>query len=168
MRKPKVTVTEGVDVKMLTKILPIALMLISVYMIANSPNAQAKDINGTGRELIQYCNSANYQRSNHGDLNVGWIYCVGAVHGVVIGWKLGFTVGRVVERSDFLPKNQSKKGFGMTVEKYGYCIPDEINREQVALVVMKYLKNYPKELNQSESTLIFSALQSAWPCHKGK
>lgn len=156
------------SVNILTTIVAVAFALIVIAPTSNSAYAQGKDINGTGRELVQYCNSANYQRSKKGDLNVGWVYCVGAVHGVVVGWKLGFTIGRVVERDNLLPKSQAKKGFGMTVEQYGYCIPDEVNRQQVAVAVAKYLQSHQTELDQSESTLIFNALQSKWPCHKGK
>ena len=76
----------------LKTIVVVAFAFIVINPGSNTAYAQGNDINGTGRELIQYCNNANYQRSVKGDLNVGWVYCVGAVHGVVVGWKLGFTV----------------------------------------------------------------------------
>ena len=41
----------------------------------------------------------------------------------------------------------------------GYCVPDNADSNQVALVVSKYLRDNPDQLNEEKDYLILKALK---------
>lgn len=46
------------------------------------------------------------------------------------------------------------------------CFPQNVNKQQVVLVVVKYLRDQPEVLHFSAVSLTVNALQKAFPCSK--
>lgn len=47
-----------------------------------------------------------------------------------------------------------------------YCIPENAGLRQVAMVVVKYLKEYPEDLNAPAMALVYAAFKKYFPCPK--
>jgi hypothetical protein len=45
-----------------------------------------------------------------------------------------------------------------------FCVPTKVSIGQLVRIVVKYLKDNPKLLNESETGLIWLALKDAYPC----
>jgi hypothetical protein len=44
------------------------------------------------------------------------------------------------------------------------CIPDSVTHSQMRLVVIKYMKDHPTQLNSHAGLLVVAALKDAWVC----
>lgn len=125
-------------------------------------SASTSDITGTGNEMISFCVASNYQAEN-----MDWEVCMAEVYGI---WK-GFDDGRIygieqavggVNNKNFPSK---KSHLSALLNETPYCIPSAVTRQQMALVVTKYLEQHPELLNRSDLTLENRAFEQAWPCH---
>lgn|SRR5208282_1701539 len=45
------------------------------------------------------------------------------------------------------------------------CLPDSVTNAQIRLVVVKYMKDHPTQLNTHAGLLVVAALKDAWACH---
>lgn len=134
-----------------------ALLIIGGALIAGyAINAVADDNTAnTGNELIRYCNDQNQQANN-----TDWFVCIALVEGMSKGFKLGATM--VLAKDD--PTYSQSKAVRLYNKMFGICIPDDSTRGQSALVVSKYLKDHPEQLNDPDILLILKAFKGAWPC----
>ncbi len=66
-------------------------------------------------------------------------------------WKQGYCAGFIL---------------GVSQTSSRICLPEGVTNKQQILVVEKYLKNTPKELHHSASSLAEHALSIVWPCKK--
>jgi hypothetical protein len=109
-----------------------------------SGGAQATDRTYDGNELLAHCQQyikvADSER-NYDVLEAG--LCAGFIEGVN---------STVYFYSDVLKKNEK------------YCMPDTVKNAQMVRIVVKYLKDNPKLLNQSRTGLVWAALKDAYPC----
>jgi hypothetical protein len=48
------------------------------------------------------------------------------------------------------------------------CVPQTASQEQIVSVVLKYFENHPETLHHHQASLIFNALNEAWPCASKK
>ena len=48
------------------------------------------------------------------------------------------------------------------------CVPQTASQEQIVNVVLKYFENHPETLHHHQASLIFNALNEAWPCSSKK
>lgn len=48
------------------------------------------------------------------------------------------------------------------------CVPQTASQEQIVAVVLKYFENHPETLHHHQASLIFNALNEAWPCASKK
>jgi hypothetical protein len=97
-----------------------------------------------GNELLTQCQS--YIKMIDGERNYTYIDA-GACGGFIQGFN-----GAVQFYSEVLKKDDK------------YCIPDGVTNAQLGRIVVKYLKDNPKELNESRVTLVWLALRDAYPC----
>lgn len=64
------------------------------------------------------------------------------------------------------------QGFTSTVQFYSeelkkedrFCLPDGVTYAQLGRIVVKYLKDNPKDLNKGRTSLVWFALMDAYPC----
>lgn len=130
----------------------IFLVLISVISIS----AFADDVtNGTGNQLQTFCNNENASSGN-----VSWYACVMYVDGVLDGF---------TQAAGMAFAEMKKNANSITEAAYANllmnaCIPPDVTRNQIALVVTKYLGDHPAKLNDASPTLVLDAISNAWPC----
>ena len=126
----------------MAKLLSYVFIAGAILSVCSSSTSKAADVTaGRGNELVQYCNYSKYQAKS-----VLWNYCVGYVSGVDNGFNLLINV--INEKNTY------------------YCTPDDVTRQQMALVVSKYLIEHPESLNIHSQYLILAAFTAAWPCPK--
>jgi len=119
----------------------VALTGIALAGTCSTVNAENRT---DGNELLTQCQHL----INAADLKKGYNpfqagLCLGSVQAVR---------GTVDFLSDDL-KNDSK-----------FCIPAGVTNGQIARITVKFLKDYPTLLNQSQAGLIWLALTDAYPC----
>ncbi len=138
-----------------------AFFTILVGLTANV-SADTDVTSEKGNELIGYCSTKNYN-----DDQLLWSVCVTWVFGIESGLETGvfddFSMnfirkGKVPTAEDLLSRFRAVEG---------YCMPNDVTRQQMALVVTKYLENHPETLNQDQAIEVEAAFKEAWPCsHK--
>jgi hypothetical protein len=99
----------------------------------------------TGNDLLQHCNNQVKELNNNGyatdyynagsELNSAGI-CLGFVAGI---------------------------GDVFTAFK-GICPDDDVSYNQISRIVYKYLNSHPEKLNLPAATLVFLAINEAFPC----
>lgn len=78
--------------------------------------------------------------------------------------------GRVQTDSEYLQgtKGGICQGYLMSVNemspKQAYCMPDNVEMRRTIAMVVKYLKDHPKELKSPASGLVLKAYKSYFPC----
>ncbi|MFL1524111.1 Rap1a/Tai family immunity protein [Pseudomonas sp. O230] len=116
---------------------------VLVGMMANG-GAQASDLKYDGNELLaqcqQYLKVADSER-NYDVLAVG-----------ICGGFIGGVNSTVFFYSDVLKKDVK------------YCMPDSVTNGQMVRIVVKYLKDNPKRLNEGRTELVWNAFMDAYPC----
>lgn len=129
-----------------------AALLWQTYSVSADDNTV-----GTGNELVRVCSEKNYQAQNR-----SWAFCVGYVAGVDNGLRTGVDLAGI--RDGTLKHNSSDSS--LIAYTLQYCVPGDVPREQMALVVAKFLLDNPEKLNDFSELLVARALRKAWPCHK--
>ena len=133
---------------MYRNVLILALILISYPSFANG-EAKKSD----GNELLKFCNMAIAIIENNVDkinslrlleASGGAGYCVGVIKGIGDMHNI-YTVWFKIQNRIF-------------------CVPEEVNIEQQARVVIKFLKDNPAILHEHNTILIVKALKNAYPC----
>lgn len=131
--------------------------------ICSVSTGYADDIaDNTGNELIRGCNAQSDEAKNS-----DWVYCVGFINGVISGH------AAILALVNVPPGLKPSAAIDERINLYTklslmFCIPENATREQTALVVTKYLRDHPADLNQPASALVYEALTEAWPCIKDK
>lgn len=125
---------------------------------------QANDTtDGTGNNLIKFCNQKTSEAQNS-----DWAYCVAYIDGVTDGyvWS-GLLIHGLIDGE---PTKDGKRTLSGVFEllKNEFCLPNNVTRQQMALVVSKYLADNPALLNQPSSDLVIGAVAKAWPCAKSQ
>lgn len=117
---------------------------VALVGILGSGAVVATDLKYDGNELLmqcqQYLKVADSEK-NYDVLAVG--LCGGFIGGVN---------STVLFYSDVLKKDDK------------YCMPDSVTNGQMVRIVVKYLKDNPKLLNNGRTGLVWSALRDAYPC----
>lgn len=82
------------------------------------------------------------------------------------------------EKNDNGNKVENDLTFGMyvgyivgvkdSVNNILFCIPNDVEGEQILAIVRKYIKNNPEKWNKGNWNLVFSPLKEAFPCKKKK
>lgn len=117
------------------------LMAVAVAGMLGSGAAVAKG--GDGNELLAQCQQYIKYRDSESFDSFAADTCSGFLQGVVS------TVGFY---SEILKKDEK------------FCLADNVTNSQIVRIVVKYLKDNPKELNKGRALLAWSALQDAYPC----
>lgn len=74
---------------------------------------------------------------------------------------IGFCLGMMNSATNFIAINESETG------KKVVCLPEKgLTNGQAARIVIKYLNDNPQNLHYANSSLIYIALKSAFPCTK--
>jgi hypothetical protein len=100
----------------------------------------------TGMQLYHWCSSA---KGSEGDL-------------ACMAYAIGFFDGMF----DFIVPTDVKTASGAPLIA-DVCPPNEgigVSYGQVRLIIEKYLRDHPEELNQAASGLALSAMKGAFPC----
>lgn len=132
------------------------VILSFIFVITASQTAVADDATvGTGNELIGYCNETN-SSANNGD----WWFCIGVVSGTEYGLESG-AMGGVLTYTKVKPGPPLEKSVNAILQ---FCLPSNATRQQMGLVVSKYLKDHPENLNMGIDSIVLRAFRAAWPC----
>ncbi|MGF6513038.1 hypothetical protein ABH912_000504 [Pseudomonas sp. BT76 TE3572] len=122
------------------------LMAVALAGMLGSGAAMAADARFDGNELLVQCqhfvtlvDGGTARTDVHFDAGV----CGGFVQGVA---------NTVYFYSDELKKDQK------------FCIPGTASASQLVRVVVKYLKDNPKDLNVARMTLVWRSFMDAYPC----
>jgi hypothetical protein len=120
------------------------LMAVAIAGMFGSGAVIAADATFDGNELLGQCQS--YIKLIDGERTTDYFsggVCAGFVQGIS---------ETVYFYSDGLKKNEK------------FCKPDGVTNAQLVRIVLKYLKDNPKDLNQARMGLVWSALMDAYPC----
>ena len=90
----------------------------------------------SGRGLLEDCEDAG------SNFNSG--YCLGFIHGMC-------------SMHDYAARKYSARL---------YCAPDEVTNGQVRRIIIKFLKDHPNRLHETDLILAVDALREAFPCKK--
>ena len=126
--------------------LGIFVIVATCLLIPISSKADVDITSHTGNELIRNCNNANSMNGG----NAYWFACVEYVSGIENGFDFAYSILETTNP---------------TVKPW-YCIPQNVTRNQFALVVSKFLQDNPSKLNESDVVLVLGAYIEAWPCTK--
>jgi hypothetical protein len=64
-------------------------------------------------------------------------------------------------------KNFDDPEFHKKYSKYAlYCMPDNVKNIQTVRIIVNYLNNHPKKLNESPFLIVTLAFKQAFPCSK--
>ena len=141
-----------------------AWTIATLYLLLLSSQVIADDgvINGTGNQLITLCNEKSHQAQN-----TNWNYCIAYVDGVTDGyvWS-GSLVNYLASQDSTIKTDKDAYAKLLNLYTHWYCIPNNVTRQQMALVVSKYLSDNPELLNQPSADLVIGAVAKAWPCNK--
>jgi Rap1a immunity proteins len=55
---------------------------------------------------------------------------------------------------------------GVATPKNVPCMPDNVSREQLVRVVIRFMETQPKYLNEDFRVVAIAALNVAWPCKR--
>jgi hypothetical protein len=97
-----------------------------------------------GNSLLTSCGTTE-ESSKDVEQEVGHISCMSYIEGVSDGFLVGETIGK-------------------TPKYLQVCIPDGVTRGQMGRVVVAFLKNHPEKLHVNAGTLVYTALNKAFPC----
>lgn len=127
------------------KHLILAFFVVACTLSASSMRAQDYSFKWDGNGLLENCTSlVNAMDSppvpvtSKEEFQIGW--CTGYIQGIA---SLGVDAG----------------SFG-----FNFCIPDKVTDTQLARVVVKWLRDNPKILNQRAVILTVMAIHDAYPC----
>ncbi|VVP73515.1 Rap1a/Tai family immunity protein [Pseudomonas fluorescens] len=98
---------------------------------------------GDGNELLAQCQQYIKYMDSENFNNYAADTCSGFLQGVV---------STVIFYSEILKKDEK------------FCLPNNVTNSQVVRVVVKYLKDNPKLLNEGRTGLAWYALKDAYPC----
>ena len=147
-------------VKLLTCLFMIAVISSVFLPIISRANDATTS---TGNELITRCNDAAYHtQDTDWAAKTNWAMCISFIHGVQEAYAQGIMLDISTHNPKLTPSQVTAKGLKMQ----GFCLPENSTREQAALVVTKYLKEHPEQLNVADNLLVIRAFFAAWPCPK--
>lgn len=122
------------------------LMAVALAGLMSSGAAMAADTGFDGNELLPQCqhfialvDGGTAKTDEHYDAGM----CAGFVQGVFAS---------SVFYSDGIKKDEK------------FCVPNTVKYSQLVRIVVKYLKDNPKLLNENRMVLVWAALQDAYPC----
>ena len=140
-------------------------MFVFVLLFAQPIAVYANDAStGTGNELIQSCNQK--EADNNSDI---WEWCVSYVLGVGDGLEKAFIELGNISSGEKYSVDEKLAIALASIDLDGlFCMPNNVTRNQAALVVSKYLADNPDKLNKPEVTLVVDAFHKAWPCQPAK
>lgn len=110
-------------------------VLFFIFFLGLSPTVAAENI--TGNDLLEFCTS-----QDPSDLR----YCLGFIYGVKITYDL---------------HNEYGNSSTMVIKS---CSPSSWNAGQIKDIVVKYLRENPKDRSHHPTILVLAALTDAWPC----
>jgi hypothetical protein len=120
------------------------LMAVALAGMLGSGAAMAAESRFDGNELLQQCQS--YIKLVDGEKTNDFFsagICAGFIQGVS---------NTVHFYSDDVEKDEK------------FCKPATVTNAQLVRIVVKYLQDNPKDLNQGRMTLVWMALMIAYPC----
>jgi hypothetical protein len=125
------------------------IMIAAVALMLSAGPAAAAG--ATGSSLLENCRE--YEKIEAGqDANLVEVgFCLGYIGGV---WD-------IIQLQRFRSETEAPARFLLES-----CTPNGATRGQVALIVIKHLKENPAQLHLSATVPIMAALQEAWPCPK--
>lgn len=132
------------------------IAVLSLFTFNSNVHADSAT-DGTGNQLVQFCNHTNSDADN-----LNWFGCVMFVYGVAEGAHDGVIRDSILTFGKTYPGNAVMDKRINTVLQF--CIPTNATRQQMALVVSKYLDEHPEVLNKSDYAIVINAFEEAWPC----
>lgn len=141
------------------------MALLSISASTIGANSASDAVGGTGNELMQLCDQKQADTESDSGTSL-WDMCISYIEGVTDGIEYGHQT--VTHRMLNTPSSDADSISNYTALllklEFAYCIPNNVTRNQTALVVSKYLADNPDKLNYSSAELVVAALHRAWPC----
>jgi hypothetical protein len=132
----------------------VVIVLAVVQLHALTPD---RDISASGNRYVEICSSTEKapEKWNEIDfLNLG----------ICQGFMTGFNDGRGVAIAVLSVKNSSLSNLTDLVADLGICIPDGVDNGQLIRLVLKYIREHPKEAHEQSATLVYKAEFLAFSC----
>src|ERR1035437_4983242 len=112
--------------------------IFCLSLIAKGQSQKGESL--TSLELREYCSFVGVDQAKLSDKEYNHRnICLFYVSGVLDGFRIGDSATKI-------------------------CVPDEASMGEVALVVSKYLNQYPEKLHNPAVYLVIDALHTAFPC----
>jgi hypothetical protein len=136
-------------------------LLLVFTMLAFRGIARAQTIDASGNEFLNKCSviekSADVQMSNLSDIEIVQAdLCIYYLRGVADG---------VQAEKAFLQELSGANKFKYPVPS---CVPDGVKVDQIARIVLKYIRNNPEISHYPTAALVMDALGTTFPCTAGK
>lgn len=87
-------------------------------------------------------------------------YCSNWIAGMVDGMVHGMVTGML----QFAPDELSENSTTNISKRLGFCLPTDVETQQVVDVFKRYIGQHPEELRQPAPFVLENALVSAFPC----
>jgi hypothetical protein len=124
-----------------------ALLLLPASVFAEEPKEDGNNLLDNCTQMVNYADNSSAQTN---DVKFGW--CSGWLDGVIAT----LDQWHVATSQDF--DSYSKTGI------VGICFPQGVTKGQTARVIVKYLRDHPNRLQESQMLLTIDALRDAFPC----
>ncbi|MGH8390422.1 MAG: Rap1a/Tai family immunity protein [Pyrinomonadaceae bacterium] len=124
----------------------VLLMVVAMVGMLGSGAAMAADVKLDGNQLLVECQHY-IKLVDGGTVKTDVLFEAGMCGGFVQG-----VANTVFFYSDELKKNER------------FCIPGTVKNSQLVRVVVKYLKDNPKTLNEERMSLVWLSFMDAYPC----
>lgn len=128
----------------------IIIVTCCIYFTQPTVQALAADASKDGNMLLGLCGPFvdgldNHLLKHQNTDSIANGYCIGYLSGIQ-------SINRIMQ---FIPKSRNL-----------FCIPKEngIPIDQLARIVVKYLRDNPSQLHQNDILLVITALETAFPC----
>lgn len=120
----------------------------------------------TGNDLLAICSAITAIDTRH--LNQDDIDRLRSCRGFLDGFEQGRLIGALSAAAYTSHKLAESMNITTRVLSRTYCVPDTATFGQVGRVLVKYLRDHPKYLNQPAGALTLAAFVDAFPCQPEK
>lgn len=114
-------------------------LLLGLPVLAIAQYANTAEMGHSGSDYLRFC-----EASSHGEQSRASIPCVAFLDGVIDGFRI----------------------YGVASHVHLYSLPQEVTLAQLEEIVVKYMKNHPKQLSLSTAALVLWALEDTYPPKK--
>lgn len=131
------------------------IIVMLVMVLAGRAEAGSGHID-FGGEFLSFCGENKISQGRE-------MWCAGYLEGIPHGKNLG----TFIADAEKLGEDEALEEFDTNRErKCSFWTPPGVNRRQIRLIFLKYLRDHPEKLHFATSRLFYDALMEIFPCQK--